>query len=225
MIQAMNLLRSIAKKAPLYTFAGESLQQQAHQAIDKGLEIILASQIQVNGRLTTWCAQIDREDRSQVQARAYELPSISGSESVGIVRYLMKLEQPNDAVIQSIESAVRWFDEVKLENIRLDRVENPDLPGSYDRVVVTDEGAGPSSARFYEIGTNRPIFVGRDSVVRYALSEIEHERRVGYSYLGDYARELLATDYPEWRERMREGNLETKRRKEGVTWRGRADVR
>ncbi|MDN3689559.1 pectate lyase [Cyclobacterium jeungdonense] len=202
MIQAMNLLRSISKKESLYAFAGNSRRKKAQQAIDKGLEIILASQIQVDGQLTAWCAQIDREDLSPVKARAYELPSISGSESVGIVRYLMQLEQPDEAVIQAIESAVRWFEEVKLENIRLDRVENPDLPQGYDRIVVPDKNAEPLWARFYEIGTNRPMFVGRDSVVRYALSEIEHERRIGYSYLGAYAKELLEIDFPNWKRRM-----------------------
>ncbi len=199
MIAAMNLLRAVAKKDPLYAFAGNRRRKKAKQAIDKGLDVILASQIRVNGQLTAWCAQIDEEDLSPAQARAYELPSISGSESVGIVRYLMQLERPNKAVIQAIESAVRWFREVQLENIRLERVENADLPRGYDRVVVPDPDAEPLWARFYEIGTNRPIFVGRDSVVRYALAEIEHERRVGYSYLGAYARELLATDYPQWK--------------------------
>jgi len=202
MIQAMNLLREVANEAPLYAFAGKSRREKSQEAIDKGLEIILGSQIRVNGQLTAWCAQVDAQDLSPVQARAYELPSISGSESVGIIQYLMQLEQPDAAVIEAIESAVSWFQEVKLENIQLDRVEKPDLPRGYDLVVVPDADAGPLWARFYEIGTNRPMFVGRDSVVRYALQEIEHERRVGYSYLGPYAKELLESDYPEWKRRM-----------------------
>ncbi|WP_162416792.1 pectate lyase [Cyclobacterium roseum] len=202
MIQAMNLLREVANEAPLYAFAGKSRRKKAQEAIDKGLEIVLASQIRVNGRLTAWCAQVDAQDLSPVQARAYELPSISGSESVGIIQYLMQLEQPDAAVIEAIEGAVSWFQEVKLENIRLDRVEKPDLPKGYDLVVVPDSDADPLWARFYEIGTNRPMFVGRDSVVRYALHEIEHERRVGYSYLGPYAKKLLESDYPEWKRRM-----------------------
>ncbi len=35
-------------------------------------------------------------------------------------------------------------------------------------------------ARFSEIGTNRPIFAGRDGVVRYSVDEIEKERQDGY---------------------------------------------
>ena len=41
--------------------------------------------------------------------------------------------------------------------------------------------AGPIWARFYEIGSNRPVFVGRDGVVKYSVAEIEPERRVGYA--------------------------------------------
>ena len=57
----------------------------------------------------------------------------------------------------------------------------------------------PLWARFYELGTNRPIFLGRDSVVRYAFAEIELERRIGYSYYGTWPATLLSRDYPDWR--------------------------
>jgi PelA/Pel-15E family pectate lyase len=69
-------------------------------------------------------------------------------------------------------------------------------------VVVQDPAAPPLWARFYEIGTNRPIFSGRDGVVRYSLAEIELERRVNYSWLGPYAADLLAKDYPAWKARV-----------------------
>ena len=65
-------------------------------------------------------------------------------------------------------------------------------------MVVPDPAAPPLWARFYEIGTNRPIFSGRDSVVRYQLSEIEYERRNGYRWYVDRPAKLLAEDYPKW---------------------------
>ena len=52
-----------------------------------------------------------------------------------------------------------------------------------------------------QLGTNRPIFLGRDSVVRSALSEIEYERRNGYAYYGTWPATLLATDLPRWRQK------------------------
>ena len=54
-------------------------------------------------------------------------------------------------------------------------------------------------ARFYELETNRPIFIGRDKVIRDDFNEIERERRTGYNYLSDWPATLLAKDYPRWR--------------------------
>jgi PelA/Pel-15E family pectate lyase len=75
-----------------------------------------------------------------------------------------------------------------------------DASGRKDRRVVAAPEAAPLWARFYELGTNRPIFLGRDSVVRYAYSEIEHERRNGYAYYGRWPASLLDVDYRQWRE-------------------------
>ena len=53
-------------------------------------------------------------------------------------------------------------------------------------------------ARFYEIGTNRPFFSGRDSEKKYDVKEIEVERRTGYAWYGNWPEKLLKTEYPEW---------------------------
>ncbi|WP_114748473.1 pectate lyase [Pleomorphovibrio marinus] len=199
MIQAMETLKDVAEANFPYDFLDENRRRRAQKAIDQGLEMILKAQIEVDGKLTAWCAQHDRDDLSPVKGRAYELPSISGGESVGVVKYLMGLEDPDERVIQAIESAVEWFEEVKIEEKKVVRKEDPSLHRGHDRLVVEDEDAGPLWARFYEIGTNRPMFVGRDGVVRYRLADIEHERRVGYSYLGNYAEKLLEEYYPTWK--------------------------
>ena len=200
MIGVMLLLRDVAQ-GNSYAFVEKNKRDKAQKAIDKGLELILKLQIEVDGKPTAWCAQHNREDGSPAQARAYELPSISGGESVMIVKYLMGIDRPNDAVKRAIQYAVEWFEEVKIEGIRVVREPDESLPRGYDNVVVKDPHASPLWGRFYEIGTNRPMFVGRDSVVKYRLSEIEHERRVGYSYLGNYAEKLLEKDYPEWKKK------------------------
>ncbi len=57
-------------------------------------------------------------------------------------------------------------------------------------------------ARFYELGTNRPIFVGRDGVVKYSLGEIEEERQRGYRWWVDRPAKMLAESYPAWRQRV-----------------------
>ena len=69
-------------------------------------------------------------------------------------------------------------------------------------VVVEDAKAEPLWARFYEIGTNRPIFCGRDSQVKFSLAEIEYERRTGYNWYTNAAAKLLSQDYPAWQKRL-----------------------
>ena len=82
------------------------------------------------------------------------------------------------------------------------RVENfTAADGKRDNRAVADPAAPVTWARFYELGTNRPVFTGRDKVIRYDFNEIERERRTGYGYLGDWPANLLAKDYPRWRAR------------------------
>ena len=47
---------------------------------------------------------------------------------------------------------------------------------------MNDPNAPVMWARFYEIKTNRPIFSGRDGKIKYAVSDIEFERRNGYAW-------------------------------------------
>ena len=62
---------------------------EARQAFDRGIQCILKCQIKVGGKRTAWCAQHDEIDFRPRRARSYELPSLSGAESVGIVPSLL----------------------------------------------------------------------------------------------------------------------------------------
>ncbi len=198
MIGVMQLLRDIARQTPPYDFVDRERCERSQEAIDKGLDIILKMQIEVNGQLTAWCAQHNKEDLSPAKARSYELPSISGGESVGVVRYLMESEDPRDEVKHAIHSAVAWYKESAIMGWEVVWEKDESRPRGMDRYVIEKEGAGPLWARFYDIETNKPMFVGRDGIVKESLNDIEHERRVGYSYLKDYATELLEIEYPQW---------------------------
>jgi unsaturated rhamnogalacturonyl hydrolase len=197
MIGVMRLLREVAAAAPPFGFVAAPRRKEAARAAARGLDAILAAQVRVGGRLTAWCAQADPVTLEPRPARRYEPVSLSGRESVEIVEYLM--EEPGPRVAQAVESAVAWLREVRIEGRRVERVPAPDLPGGFDVVVREDPAAPPIWARFYEIGTNRPMFLGRDGVVRGQLAEIEPERRTNYSWLGPYAADLLSRRYPAWR--------------------------
>ena len=201
MIGAMSILRDIADKRPPFAFLDEPACQRAETAVQKGIDCILKCQIVMGGRKTAWCAQHDEKTFTPSKARSYELPSISGSESVGIVRFLMSIERPSPRIVEAVQCAVAWFAEAQLQGIRQVRREDKSEPGGWDIVIVQDASAPAMWARFYDIGTNKPIFCSRDGIPKATLAEISHERRTGYSWLGYYATGLLAEDYPAWQKK------------------------
>jgi PelA/Pel-15E family pectate lyase len=204
MIGVMRLLREVSAGEEPYDFLDQELRDRAAAAIAKGLDAILKCQIVVNGQRTAWCAQHDERDFSPAKARTYELPSISGQESVGVVEYLMDIDPPTPEVRAAIQGAAAWFEAAKITGMRVQWVRAPEFDPPRDRVMVEDADAGPLWARFYEIGANKPMYVGRDGVVHDHLADIEHERRMGYAYVGSWARELLEREYPAWREKWGE---------------------
>jgi PelA/Pel-15E family pectate lyase len=201
MVRVLQVLGAAGDRQAPFGFVDEARRGRAREAARRGLDLILATQIRVNGQPAVWCAQHDAVTLAPARARTYELPSFSGSESVGIVRYLMSLPDPSPAVVAAVEGAVAWFRAHALSGIRVERRPDPSAPRGFDLVVVPDPTAPPLWARFYDLETGRPIFVGRDGIKRERLADIEVERRTGYSYLGDYARELLERDYPAWQAR------------------------
>lgn len=198
MIGVMKLLRDVAAKKSEFTFVDDARRAKAATAVDKGIDCILKTQIIVDGHRTVWCAQHDEVTLAPAPARTFEVVSFSGGESVGIVRFLMSIKNPRPEIVVAVKSAIAWFEKSKLSGIKW--VAQPDkskLHG-FDRVVVKDSEAGPLWARFYEIGSNRPIFVGRNGIIKYDVAEIEDERRNGYAWYVDGATDLLSKDYPKW---------------------------
>jgi PelA/Pel-15E family pectate lyase len=210
MIGALTILRDIAEKNPLYAFVDEQYHEKAVSAVQKSIECILKCQIIVDGKKTAWCAQHDEKTFEPRKARSYELPSISGSESVGVVRFLMSIDNPDPQVIEAVRAAVAWFDQAKLNGIRQTYERDKSKPRGYDKVIIEDPNAPPIWARFYEIGTNKPIFCSRDGVPKATLADISYERRVGYSWLGYYATDLLAKDYPAWEKKLTPENIQSR---------------
>lgn len=197
MVNVLTVLRDAAEGRSPYGFVGVARRERAAAAVQKGIACILRTQVRQGGKLTAWCAQHDETTFAPAWARKFEPPSLSGDESVGIVRFLMSIEQPDEPVVAAIEGAVAWFEAAKLSGLRIDNTPGDD--GQPDRHAVPDAAAPALWARFYELETNRPLFEGRDSVPRYDFNEIERERRTGYNYLGTWPATLLASDYPRWK--------------------------
>ena len=197
MVEALQVLRDVSRKTRELALVDAGLVAPATAAVTRGLNCILKTQYVQRGTLTAWCAQYDENTLQPAKARAFELATLSGMESVNIVRFLMDTENPSPAIKQAVEAAVKWFEKVKLTGYSVQDQPDAKLPKGYDRVLVSQPGA-VVWARFYDLQTNRPVYVGRDSQVHTALADIEYERRTGYAYLGTWPEKLLAKDYPRW---------------------------
>lgn|GEM_PF-1301589 len=154
---------------------------QLAAALNKGISYILNSQIVMNGTPTVWCAQHDPVTYAPRGARAYELPSKSGSESVGITAFLMS--RPQTPEIRSAAlNALAWFDQVRTDGVRYNR-NGP--------VFFEPDSSSVIWYRFYNLENNNHFFADRDGQKYYDIMQISEERRLGYSWAGSYAKNLL----------------------------------
>jgi len=195
MVNALTVLEEVGAVRAPFGFTTADQQQRARQAVDRGVACILRTQVREKGQLTVWCAQHDETTFAPAWARNFEPPSLSGNESVGVVRFLMR-QPATPEIREAVQAAIAWFQRSSIPHLRIDNT--PGSDGKKDRHAVVDTTAPRLWARFYELGTNRPIFVGRDRVIRYDFNEIERERRAGYSYLGVWPERLLNEDFPRW---------------------------
>ena len=198
MVRLLEFVREVAT-AEDYAFVDDTRRQAAAAAFDRGIACILQCQIEVNDRLTAWCAQHDEIDFSPRPARSYELATLSGSESVGIVQLLMSINDPSTEIVSAVEAAIGWLEQARLSGIRVVEEEDSQGPDGLNRVVVQDALAPSLWARFYEIESNKPIFADRDGVPKSALADIGYERRNGYAWYGRWPQNLLEIEYPKWK--------------------------
>ena len=188
MIGVMRLLRDVGSKQRDYIFVDEARRERAGKAVEIGIQCILKTQIVVRGKRTVWCAQHDEVTLAPAPARAYEHISLSGQESVGIVEFLMGIENPDARILEAIESAVAWFKSAQVKGARW--VETAGTP--VDHVVVADQNAPPLWARFYDLKTFKPIFGDRDRDIRDNVNEVSLERRNGYSWFNTSPAKAIA---------------------------------
>jgi len=190
MIQVVELLQAAAAGRNEFAFVPAGVRKRAESSVARGIECILATQIAVNGKRSVWCQQYDPLTLQPASARNYEMPSQSAAESAIILLFLMDLPRPTPAEVDAINSAGSW----------LTRVAIPDsawrsTPAGRD--LVASPGAPLLWARYYEIGTDRPLFGDRDKSIHDSVAEISTERRNGYSWYNSTPQQAV-TRYAEW---------------------------
>ncbi len=200
MVNVMVLLRGIysddTEFAPLKM--DEATRGKAKKAFDKGVDCILKAQIRVDGKPAVWCAQHHETTLAPANARAYELASFSGSESVGIIDLLMDIDHPSKDIIAAVNGAVKWLVDHKIEGIKIGY--ETDQQGNRNKIVVSDKNATPLWARFYDLETGKPFFCSRDGIKRNSMAEISYERRNGYSWYTDAPAKVMK-QYPAWQKK------------------------
>jgi len=207
-IGCLDLLKDAADAEPQWKWLDDTRREKARDAVKRGVDCILRCQIRADGKLTGWCQQHDEKTFAPCAGRTFELESICPQDTTYVARFLMRFDAPSAEMKQSIKAAVAWLEHVQLEGVRIEKVKAPKedfqrYESDYDKVVVQDPGAPPLWARHYEIGTNRPVFAGRDGVRKYTFAEIERERRTGTPWFGTWPEKLIEKDYPKWRKRSR----------------------
>jgi len=201
----LEILRDVANREPEMAFVDAARVEKARNAYEKGLKLILASQIRIDGKKTGWAAQYDEVTLKPAMGRAFELPSVSGDESVNVLRFLMSVPSPQPEVVDAIQSGVAWFEAAKVSGMRLVQVNDKTLEFGFDRRVLADASAPPVWARFYDLETGRPLFTSRDGVKKTSYADVSYERRVKYNWYTSAALELVTKDYPAWLARNKVG--------------------
>ena len=205
MVGTMSMLQKIVQHAPEYAFVSKEQRSRVERSYDKGIQCILNCQIVEKNVKTAWCQQHDEKDLSPRDARIFEKASICNLESTELVKLLINIDHPEPEIIQAVEAAVAWFKQAEIHGLRVDVIAAPEEHFIYhrsniDRVIVEDPNAPRIWPRFNELKTHRPIFCGRDGIVRYAMSEIDRDRRTGYGWY-TYAPEEVYALYLKWRQK------------------------
>ena len=230
MSNILMVLKQIYEGAEPWALIVDKKQQKAaKKSYYKGIQCILDCQIDgeyeqyifretPNGKiiadrrvgdapLSVWCAQHDAETLEPAQARAYEFPSYSGGETVGLLKTLMEVD-PLDIpkgyptmwsdIQRSVKAAVEWLDAHRICDCDYVNIFEDRTP--VDRKLVEAKGQRNVWARFYELTTARPIFGMYDFVRLYSLDEVSLHRRMSYGWYSKNVERVIERDYPRWKQ-------------------------
>ncbi|MCS7023731.1 MAG: pectate lyase [Bryobacteraceae bacterium] len=170
---------SIADCIDMMLEAGRIYNEPKYLAsAEKGGQFILLAQMPEPQ--PAWAQQYDL-DMHPAWARVFEPPSVTGGESQGILRMLMVLyrETGNRKYLEPVPRALDY-----LKRSILPPVENPSE-------VRRRVGPGPVLARFYELQTNRPLYITKGTTV--SVKGFPSLRTDGYEL--SYSDESVITHY------------------------------
>ena len=188
MVRAMVAMMDIANGTSPFDsdIIDNATRSQMQAALEKAIDYLIRAQIVNNGTPTVWCAQHDTANYTPRPARAYELESKSGSESAGVVWFLMNWPKQTPAVQKAVTSAINWYKKTKVTGLYFNK-----KAGTFEQ-----RDGNVLWYRFYEVDSDDYFFCDRDgaSTKTQDFTKISEERRTGYQWAGDYGTGLINTE-------------------------------
>lgn len=198
MTSVLELLHDISSGAEQFSFLGKDEVGKASQALQQGLSCLRAMQVELDGRPTVWCAQHHPLTLEPVAARAMEPASLGAVESANLLKFLMRLPDPDRDLIACIDHGLAWLEEAGVAGL---------TRGKRDGKTVYE--ADPESdavfwARFYSLESGKPIFPGRDGVIYDSYAEMAVRNKLGYDYYSTRPGSVVRTQQKKWRKMLAE---------------------
>ena len=188
MVRAMVTMMDIANSTSPFDsdIIDDATRAKMKTSLDKAIQYLLKAQIVNNGNPTVWCAQHDTSNYAPRPARAYELESKSGSESAGVVWFLMNWPEQTEAIQKAIKGAIAWYKKTRVTGLYFNKKQ-----GRFE-----EREGNVLWYRFYEVNNDNYFFCDRDgaSTKTQDFTKISEERRTGYQWAGDYGTALLSTE-------------------------------
>ncbi|GAC1427263.1 MAG: pectate lyase [Acidobacteriaceae bacterium] len=193
--QAAAVLTQIAAhRFPWVCQEDRDLCAHAATAVSRTVELILATQIRVDGHLTAWAQQHDPLTLAPVAGRNYEPAALSTVESANLMLYLMSMPDPSPSVRTAIDSAAAWLQSVAIHGYTWSH----DRDDPAGRLLKASADAALIWPRYLSISTGKPIFGDRDKTIHDTVTELSPERRNGYAWYSSSPQSALNA-YVRWR--------------------------
>jgi PelA/Pel-15E family pectate lyase len=198
MQHALEVLLTASRGEAPFTFLDEPTRRRAAVSFEKGISCLLAAQVKVGGKPAVWCAQHDPLTLAPVAARLKEPPSLSGSESAEMIKFLMRHGPVTPGIIACVEAGVAWLDAHRLTGLR--QTKNAAGKTDYLKDAASSEVYW---ARFYDTASGQPVFAGaQDGVIYPSFHEMAQHNTVAYDYFTTKPQDVVGKEVERWRKRL-----------------------
>ena len=190
MVSVMKLLQKAVTRQPGYgpELFDETYYLDIRDAYGRGIGFLLEAQVVVDGTKTIWSGQYDSETLTPSRGRKFEPVSLITRESVKVMEFLDSLNSSDPRVEEALKYSELWFVKNAVPNAEFVR-------NSYSNDYFAYSPGNYMWYRFYEIGTNQPLFGDNDGSVHNNIMAISKERRQNYGWAGNWARDIYRDSF------------------------------